>query len=151
MSWSISSDYRIAPNFLYKDLLVTNSHLPNIPGVIETEKLLYLANFILQPIRNKWGVLQVTSAFRSVQVNTSKGGSTTSQHVFGEAADFIPTQAHMDEVFKWVVRESGLVFGQAIRETNDGANWIHISLPRVGKKNQEALRYDGSRYSVWPG
>jgi uncharacterized protein YcbK (DUF882 family) len=47
-----------------------------------------LAIEILQPIRDAWGSsIVVTSGFRAVKVNKAVGGSPTSQHCSGSAAD----------------------------------------------------------------
>jgi hypothetical protein len=94
--------------------------------------------------------LKITSGFRSWPVNAAVGGVNTSQHCFGEAADFQPVHADLDEVFRWIVRESGLQFGQCINEHRNASRWVHISLPRKGKRNLEALVYNGREYLPYP-
>lgn len=136
----------LSRNFTLQELTKTATGAPNTPGKAESEKLLYLASYILQPLRDRFGSLRVTSAYRSAAVNSSVGGSSSSQHLSGEAADFMPAEKDIDTVFKWIVTESGLSFGQAIRERKSGNNWIHISLPRLDGSNQQALVYDGKGY-----
>lgn len=104
-----------------------------------------LATAILQPIRNQWGGLWVTSGFRSLEVNKKVGGTPSSQHRKGEAADFKPLEADIVQVFKWIVHKSGLHYGQVILEPS----WIHISLPRKDKPNYMALTYDGKEYKAY--
>jgi len=54
------------------------------------ENLTYLANTTLQPIRDRLGYpLTITSGYRSLALNAAVGGSKTSQHVFGQAADVV--------------------------------------------------------------
>lgn len=146
-------------NFLLNELIATNTGLANEPNEIERQKLLYLAIYILQPIRNEWGRLQITSGFRSEAVNIAIGGQSTSQHRLGEAADFIPLGfnniaiqdpvKYMDTVFEWIVKRSNLKYGQCIRESKNGKNWIHISLVRYGRPNQQALTYDGKEFKTY--
>lgn len=137
---------KLSDSFTLEEMCRTDTGLPNIPGDTEREKLLYLALFILQPVRDKWGMLNVTSGYRCPAVNNHAGGVATSQHVKGEAADFVLSGVSIDDVYRWVVKESGIRFGQCIRESKGGRDWIHISLPRFANNNQEAFVYDGSGY-----
>jgi hypothetical protein len=59
-------------------------------------------------------------------------------------------------VFRWIVSESGLRYGQVILEghTPGEPTWIHLSLGepwRVGSACRQALTFDGARYSAWRG
>lgn len=140
---------RLSDNFTLEELTRTDTGLPNIYGEAEKEKLLYLASFILQPLRDKWGAFKVTSGYRSHAVNAAVGGAVTSQHVKGEAADFIARDASLDDVFEWIVKQSCLRFGQCIRENVGNRDWVHISLPRLDGNNQEALVFDGKSYKAY--
>lgn len=126
----------LSKNFTLEEMVVTNTGLPNIPQDIHKEKLLYLANYIMQPIRDKWGEVTICSGYRSIEVNKVIGGSDTSQHIQGEAADFILPD--MDKVFDWIVLN--IKFGQCIRESKNIKEWIHISLPRLNQVNQQAFK-----------
>lgn len=145
----------LSKNFTLDELTATDTGLANVPDAAEKDKLLYLAAYILQPIRDKWGPLKVTSGYRSPAVNAAVDGSPHSQHLFGEAADFIPLKCDvsllrtLDLIFAWFVKESGIPFGQAIRESRGGAEWIHVSLPRLNGPNQDAQVYDGKDYKPY--
>ena len=62
--------------------------LPNNPGPDELNNLLQLCANVLQPIRDHYqkGV-KVNSGYRSPDVNAKVGGSRTSDHCRGMAAD----------------------------------------------------------------
>lgn len=137
---------RLSRDFTSEELTATNTGLSNMPGHTELEKLLYLANYILQPVRDRWGPLIVTSGYRSAAVNVRVGGSPSSQHLLGEAADLVPVSAGIDMVYRWLVLESGLSFAQAINEQKGKRRWIHVSLARLGHENNEVLEYDGDSY-----
>lgn len=135
---------KLSENFTLEELTTTSTGLPNIPDVREQEKLLYLCQCILQPIRDLWGSITVTSGFRSWKVNEAIGGAKSSQHLYGEAADIIPQQEKIDDVFRWCI--NNLKFGQCIRESKNSKEWIHVSLPRLNKDNQEALIFENGIY-----
>jgi hypothetical protein len=86
----------ISPHFTWRELL-RSSTAERAPALKEEQEnppedvqksLQYLARQILEPIRTGLGVpLQITSGYRCVIVNKLVGGSATSQHCLGEAAD----------------------------------------------------------------
>ncbi|MBI5560186.1 MAG: peptidase M15 [Deltaproteobacteria bacterium] len=133
-------------NFTLYEFTHTDTGLANDPPDAAIDRLSLLALSLLQPIRDYWGPLRITSGYRNPAVNQAAGGYPTSQHALGEAADFVPLNADMDVVFDWLVKMSGLKFGQCISENKKRRRWIHISLPRKGKPNQQALIYDGKEY-----
>ena len=114
-----------------------------------------LATTVLEPIRTKFGAVRINSAFRGPAVNTAVGGSKTSQHMSGQAADIVVPGVALEEVFRWIVKESGIPFGQAILEGPGGkVSWIHVSLGepyRPLAKSRQALTWDGKTYAPWKG
>ena len=129
---------RLSENFTLEELARTCTGAPNEPDDRAREKLLYLASFILEPIRARWGRVRVSSAYRSPAVNRKVGGAAESQHLFGEAADIVPAEAPLEDVYLWIVEHSHMAFGQCILERRAN-EWIHLSLPRIDKPNFEAL------------
>jgi zinc D-Ala-D-Ala carboxypeptidase len=83
----------------------------------------------------------VGSGYRSYEVNKAVGGTSNSQHRLGEAADIVPVKVPIITVFDWIVKTSNINYGQVIYEIDKHKEWIHISLPRFGGKNNEALIY----------
>lgn len=101
---------------------------------------------MLQVVRDQFGPIQVNSGFRGPALNKAIGGSKTSQHRFGEAVDFVPLDATLQEVFDWIVDESGLNYSQAILEGGTGsyATWLHLGLGAPwypAHKCRQALRW----------
>jgi hypothetical protein len=77
------------------------------------------------------------------------GGSTTSQHVKGEAADIYVTRPkEMAELFALIYYT--LPYDQLIweRGTDEAPAWIHVSYRRGGDmaNRYQCLRYDGKKY-----
>ncbi|MBI5827668.1 MAG: peptidase M15 [Deltaproteobacteria bacterium] len=142
---------QLSRNFTLEELTATTTGFLNRPDSDEINRLAELALHILQPIRERWGRIRITSGFRSPSVNSAVGGVSTSQHCFGEAADFAPLDAPIDEVFSWIVKDSGLQFGQCINERRGERRWVHVSLPGDGRRIMEALVYDGKSYARFVG
>lgn len=108
---------------------------------------------VLQPIRDHFKApVSINPGFRGAAVNAKVGGSKTSQHCKGEAADFTVPGADIDAVYRWIVTESGIKYGQCILEKPPGKAWIHASLGapwRDAAKCGQALTFDGKTYQPW--
>lgn len=83
---------------------------------------------MLEVIRAKFGPISVTSGFRGPSLNAAVNGDKASQHCKGEAADIICSRCSVEELHRWIVKESGIKFGQCILERPPGSGWVHLSL-----------------------
>ena len=85
-------DGYLTKNFSYPEMIKSSTaHRLGISNDATREhviNLVNLCNFILQPVRNQFGPIRVNSGYRSPALNSKVGGSKTSQHCNGEAADF---------------------------------------------------------------
>ena len=62
--------------------------MDNTPGEAEIENLKRLAEKVLQPVRDHYAKgVKVNSGYRHPEVNAKVGGSKTSDHCKGQAAD----------------------------------------------------------------
>ena len=61
--------------------------IDNTPDREQAERLRQLCLNVLEPLRRRFGVIRITSGFRSERLNAIVGGANTSQHMRGEAAD----------------------------------------------------------------
>lgn len=124
----------------FTDSQIAERHgLNNEPDNAVIENLKFLCENLIQPIRDKFGVVIVSSGYRSPAVNRMAGGSSTSQHVLGQAADLKFVGTDKLKVARWLA-QSGLVFDQLILEAYDPANinkgWLHVSLTRGANRQQ---------------
>lgn len=133
-------------NFSYDELIASATAkrlgLDNTPTPEEKEKLRQLAEDILQPIRDAWkSPIVVTSGYRSEAVNKAVGGVSNSQHRLGEAADIkVGGKERNRKLFNFIyklIAKGDIKVGQLIDEYS--YSWIHISLPRKGKENNQIL------------
>lgn len=146
----------LSKNFELSELVVTSAGLPNTPGQAEVAALRRLCEAVLQPWRDRVGRLRVTSGYRSPAVNRAIGGSSTSQHMRGEAADVVPLDVPLAEAWESLLG-AGLPIDQAIvYQRAEGRGWIHVS-HSVRRTRGELLVQPADRpgqyvpWSTWRG
>lgn len=102
--------------------------IPNQPDAQQVQSLKALCENVLDPLRDEIGrPIRVTSGYRGPQLNARIGGSPTSQHSHGQAADLQAPGMDVLELFKTVVR-MGLPYDQVIYEAqSDSVRWVHVS------------------------
>lgn len=112
--------------------------LNNNPGAAARARLEMLVNQVLQPARDALGPIRVTSGYRSWAVNTAVGGSKTSQHARGEAADLVTQDNRV--LFEWI--RANCPFDQLIWEFGDDRQpaWVHVSIAAGRPPRGEVLR-----------
>lgn len=120
---------QLTEHFSLQEMTVTSQPFPNAPNDAQVIELTRLCSTMLEPIRYLLGVpIHVDSGFRSMAVNNAiKGSAHNSQHMLGQAADFVPEGLDLEEAFQRI-KAIGLPFGQLIREPT----WIHVSVDAVG-------------------
>ena len=90
--------------------------------------------------------INITSWYRSPEVNAAIGGSKTSAHMKGLACDFkCPYLGNPLAVARFVA-ESNLDFDQMICE---GGRWVHIGLAEGNRRQLLTAFFPGPRY--YPG
>ena len=116
------------------------NNIENYPPAYADKNLSKLCKTILQPIRDKWGkAIIVTSGYRSIALNKFIGGSKTSQHTKGEAADILPSLPEdydkLKDLIIQMIENGEITVGQLLIERKYNTRWLHISLPTEKHKN----------------
>ena len=142
---------RVSKNFALSEMVKSATaerlNVDNSPSDIHLVNLTHLAIHILQPVRDQFGVITINSGYRSPALNAKVGGSKTSQHCNGQAADFESFSTPNPDLAKWIA--NNIEFDQLILEFYDGVNpnsgWVHCSYNLMGnrKKIMTALKTGG--------
>lgn len=89
---------------------------------------------VLDPIRRMWGhPIFVNSGYRCPKLNAAVGGSATSQHMKGEAADITAGGSTKNKELFDMIAQSAIPFDQLIDEKN--YRWIHVSYRPNGRRS----------------
>ena len=129
----------ISEHFTLEELIQSPTaqarHIANIPDKAAEANLIRLVKEVLEPIRAAYGhPLHINSGYRGPELNAATGGSKTSQHMLGQAADLSCTATSKAELFrtiKGLIDSGRLKVGQLIWEfgTKQEPAWVHVSLP----------------------
>lgn len=121
---------------LTRSVTAKNKGIDNTPGEAEKNNLIALVENVLDPLREAWGQpIIITSGYRCPALNRAVGGSATSQHVTGEAADIrtVSDTVEDNKALYELIRVLNLPIDQCINEY--GYDWIHVSYsPRNRRK-----------------
>ena len=117
--------------------------ISNKPNTQQTVNLVYLAAYVLEPLRKAMGEpIKIGSGFRSQALNKAVGGVQNSQHLKGQAADLC-IDGNIAKGKKWFAYiKNHLPFDQLIWEHNEKGNyWVHVSFvfPDFGKNRRQVI------------
>lgn len=154
--------------FSINEFVVSNTAnrlgINNSPDDIHKINIMEFINELLDPLREAWGEccqqynwgnpgIKVTSGYRSPALNKAVGGSNTSSHSIGYAADLVPSNGKLKE-FKhfcmdWLKNKK---FDQFISEDehNGVPRWIHIGYKNSARaqRRQFMSMIDGKYYNI---
>jgi len=135
------SDILLTPHFRLKEV-IGSSHAsidnwPTDPVIIQ--KLRYCCIYILEKVRAHYGKpVHINSGYRSPALNQAIGGATNSQHMKGEAIDFVVNGVANGDICEWI--KSNLTFDQLILEFvtqgEPNSGWVHCSVIPTGNRRQ---------------
>lgn len=127
-------------HFSEAEMRVTSTGIPNVPDPDSDANLRRLCRMFLEPLRAHVGPIVVTSGYRCKAVNYAIGGSSSSAHMHGRAADIYAPG--VDLVYLWAAIRNCDTTGlpgftahvdQAIYYVRPkGTGWIHLGIPKAG-------------------
>ena len=131
---------KLSRNFSLSELIKSDTAIrhgiDNNPNADQIEKLKLLCENILQPVRDHFGRVTVTSCFRAPELCEKINSSINSQHTRAEAADFEVMGTSNAEVFDWI--KANLDWDQMILEFytpgEPNSGWIHCSWIPEGRR-----------------
>ena len=134
----------LSANFSLKEMTrsdaATRLGLNNTPDDEAIDNLKTLCDKVLQPVREHFGKsVTVNSAYRSPESNAAVGGSKTSDHCKGQAADIEIAGIANAELAQWIM--DNLDYTQLILEFYTqgipDSGWVHVSYDPNNLKKQE--------------
>ena len=142
---------KLTANFTYEEMITSDTArvrgIDNHPNAAAEIYISKLAREVLQPIRDAYKKpIIITSGYRSEALNKAVGGSKTSQHLKGQAADIKAADGNNKELFDCIlklIKRGKLKVGQLIWEYGSKTHprWVHVSLPYT-KVNNILYYYD---------
>ena len=137
---------QLSQNFSLRELTKSQTAerkgISNEPSEEHVENLKLLCIKILQPIRNEFGIVSISSGYRSPALCEAIGSKITSQHACGQAADFECYSMDNNKLFEWATKN--VTFDQAILEFYTGepeSGWIHMSYNEDKNRGQQLRAY----------
>ena len=125
--------------------------IDNTPTPDAMTNLGELVEAVLDPLREKYGYpIHVISGYRCPRLNKAVGGSATSQHMTGEAADiYVGNYKERSELFSIIYYL--LPYDQLIWEKGDdeAPAWIHVSYREGNNRRQCKRTKDGINYYTY--
>ena len=149
----------LAENFTLSEMTKSETALrydmDNSPPQEITSNLQALAVHVLQPVRDHYGTgVKVNSGYRSPDVNAKVGGSRTSDHCRGMAADIEIPGVPNHELAEWVkanVPYTQLILEFYTRGVPD-SGWVHVSYDPANLKKQDLTAVkEGGKTVYLPG
>lgn len=123
---------KLSPHFSLQELTKSQTavrwgidNTPDEGAINNLRRLCVLLEEVREICGNK--PLVISSGYRSPEVNRRVGGSITSQHMTGCAADFTVLGLDLDDVIE-AIMDAGIEYDQLIKEFD---SWIHISVPNI--------------------
>ena len=118
--------------------------IDNTPTEEIIEHLTEMVDNLLDPLREALGsAIIVGSGFRCEKLNKKVGGSKTSAHLKGFAADLLPVNGDIDEFFEFVknyLLENDIPFDQLIDEHSGNVHWVHISYKNLNGLQRKQIK-----------
>ena len=131
----------LSEHFKLSEMLASETaeerHIPNTPRKDHIMAMQNLAVRCLEPTRQHFGLpIQITSGFRSPDLNKAVKGATNSQHLEGEAADitiprrywpFCYTSQEQIARLLYTWMKDNIDLDQLILEHSGPTWWVHVS------------------------
>ena len=127
--------------------------IDNQPNADQIDKLKMLCERVLQPVRDHFGRVKVTSGFRSSELCVAIGSSANSQHAKAEAADFEVLGVDNAEVADWIKMncETDQLILEFYTPGEPNSGWIHASYVEFNPRAQYMRAYkEGNKTKYKP-
>lgn len=122
---------------VHSDTAIKMGIVNNNPNHSVVDNMKSLAENVFEPIREHFNVpINVSSVFRSLNLNQALFGATNSQHCSGQAMDIDNVKPSNKEIFDYI--KKNLKYDQLIWEFGNDKqpDWVHVSFSDVHNRKQ---------------
>ncbi len=127
---NLSSRIPGAPSFIYNEFVKSETairlNIVNNPNEEQWQCIEKLAVNVLQPLRNVFGAIKISSGFRSVALCNAVGSNSFSNHAKGQAADIEPYDHDITLMMLANFIHDKLNFQELILEYFPNG-WVHVA------------------------
>ena len=162
----------LSPNFTEEEFTRSDTAkrlgIDNSLTPLHRKIAIHTCQYLLEPLRTllnqHYGckvIVCINSGYRCPQLNAKVGGSSTSEHCRGSAADItcykvinkVKIKINPLEVYNLIktwVKQGKLSVNQCIYEVSGGAIWVHVSHSDAGKTRdrRQFLKYNNGKYTL---
>lgn len=138
-------DFQLSRHFMLSEFTrsatAIRHGIDNTPDADSVASLQNLCVNVLEPLRMRFGVIRITSGYRCLALNKKVGGSRTSQHLFGEAADIHVSSKEVAAKMFYFIKHN-LDYDQMLLEMKNGhVHCLHISYTTERENRRMAKSY----------
>lgn len=149
---NLSENFKLAE--FTRSQTATRLGIDNDPTKAHVDNMRKLCAHILEPLRAHFKrPVRLSSGYRSSALNMRIGGSKSSQHSKGEAADLEVVGVPNIEVAKYI--RDNLAFDQLILEgavrSDPTAGWVHVSYGERHRRDVLTATFTGGKVSYRKG
>lgn len=150
MSRNLNEIILSAPNFKYRELIrsdiASRYNIDNTPSEEQWQNLEIVTSQIIQPVRNVFGPIRITSGYRCRELCEKIGSSNTSNHTRGQAIDFEPVNnVSLVDILEWI--SIHCKFRELIAEYFPNG-WIHVAYRSGGNQGIIKLKDSYHNYEI---
>ena len=162
----------LSPNFTEEEFTRSDTAkrlgIDNSLTPLHRKIAIHTCQYLLEPLRTLLNqyygckvIITLNSGYRCPQLNAKVGGSSTSEHCRGSAADItcykvinkVKIKINPLEVYNLIktwVKQGKLSVNQCIYEVSGGAIWVHVSHSDAGKTRdrRQFLKYNNGKYTL---
>lgn len=123
--------------------------ISNIPNATQRQNLQILINNYIIPLSRMYnGPIAISSGFRGAILNAAVGGSSTSNHLKGQAVDLSINNSESGARALWELAQKSIEFDECYLESKTTSKgtvwWLHLSYRSEGNRMKVAYLQNNS-------
>jgi len=151
ISYDDCGDIKLSENFTLAEFLYSDTAIrlgiKNEMPIEYLPRLQYLVTNMLQPLRDKFGSLKITSGYRSVKLCLAIGSDQNSNHTKATTADVEPLEPGITNLMLFEYIEKNMEYYELIAEYFPNG-WVHVSVVENNDRHLTKLKDKNHNYEI---